>query len=88
VEHVEAVIAFMRAAVERRRRFGDHETQAREWSSLWKYDGDPWDRWDQRYAEERAYLDRIAASSNTDSGDEAAPPPIDLYQEALKRETD
>ena len=51
VEHVVDVIAFLAESIEQRRRFGEYVTQHKDWSNLWQFDGGPWARWDQRFAE-------------------------------------
>jgi hypothetical protein len=51
LEHVQNVVRFLYVAIETKRKFDEWTTQPRDWSSLWKYDGDAWCRWDQRYAE-------------------------------------
>lgn len=50
---VVAVVAFVHASIEQGRVFGEHRAGPKDWSNLWKYNGDPFDRWHQRYLENK-----------------------------------
>lgn len=66
IDRVVAVIAFVRDSIVERRQFGDRVAQPKDWANLWKYDGDPWDRWHQRFCERGADPPPVEDASRED----------------------
>lgn len=93
--HVEAVVAFIRDSIEGRRRFPGRggefvPAEPRQWSVVWQHDGEPWTRWEQRYAEASASLTAPAARqgeqpSESETDPEPDPPDEELTDEARGR---
>ena len=90
IEHVKAVVLFVRASIEKRIKFDTVVAQPKHWSALWKYDGDAWDRRDKLYAEfaatvehnEKAEQERKARD---DEKEPDAKPTADLWTLARER---
>lgn len=91
--HVEAVVAFIRDSIEGRRRFPGRggefvPAEPRQWSVVWQHDGEPWTRWEQRYAEASASTTAPAARQGeqpSESETEPDPPDEELTDEARGR---